>query len=454
MGSPPPRMHLGIFFNHTGHHLASWRHPKAQADAAINLKHYIELAQTAERAGFDFIFFADSAAVRDTKPEILRRSAQYTAYFEPVTLLSALAVVTKHIGLVATATTSYNEPYNVARRFASLDHLSGGRAGWNVVTSGNAAEAYNFGRDEHFEHEFRYDRAQEFVQIVRGLWDSWDDDAFVRDKASGFFLDPDKLHFLNHRGKHFTVRGPLNVPRPPQGHPVIFQAGTSESGRELAAATAEGVFTSELTLTGQQAHYQDVKGRMARYGRLPDEMRVLPGLTAVVGRTEREAQEKWQFLQSLIDPIQGREFLTMLLGADLSGCDIDGPLPTLTQTSRATTGTFRSVTELAQRENLTIRQLYERLAGSRGKLTLIGSVSQVAGIMQEWFEKGACDGFILQPSYLPGELDEVCELLVPELQSRGLVRTGYDGNTLRDNMRLRRPASRYLRPEELTHAAE
>jgi len=445
-------MHLGVFFNHTGHHLASWRHPKAQADAAVNLNHYVGLAQTAEQAGFDFIFFADSAAVRETKPEVLRRSAQYTAYFEPVTLLSALAVVTKHIGLVATATTSYNEPYNVARRFASLDYISGGRAAWNVVTSGNDAEAYNFGRDQHFDHEFRYERAREFVDVVRGLWDSWDDDAFVRDKSTGVFLDPEKLHKLNHRGRHFTVRGPLNVPRPPQGHPVIFQAGTSEAGRELAAATAEGVFTSELTLPAQLEHYQDVKDRMARYGRRPDEMLILPGLTAVVGRTEHEAQEKWRFLQSLIDPVQGREFLTMLLGADLSGYDIDGPLPDLANSGFSSRGTFRSVTDLARQENLTIRQLYERLAGSRGKLTLIGSVSRVADIMQEWFEAGACDGFILQPSYLPGELDEICELLVPELTARGLVRTGYDGNTLRNNLGLRRPISRYARTNELKAA--
>jgi len=447
------RMHLGVFFNHTGHHLASWRHPKAQADAAINLNHYIGLAQTAEKAGLDFIFFADSAAVRETKPGVLRRSAQYTAYFEPVTLLSALAVVTKHIGLVATATTSYNEPYNVARRFASLDYISGGRAAWNVVTSGNEAEAYNFGRDEHFDHELRYQRAREFVDVVRGLWDSWDDDAFIRDKSTGVFLDPEKLHKLNHRGKYFTVRGPLNVPRPPQGYPVIFQAGTSEAGRELAAATAEGVFTSELTLAAQLEHYQDVKKRMARYGRRPDEMLILPGLTAVVARTDHEAQGKWNFLQSLIDPVQGREFLTMLLGTDLSGYDIDDPLPDLANTSFSSRGTFRSITDLARQEALTIRQLYERLAGSRGKLTLIGSVSRVADTMQEWFEAGACDGFILQPSYLPGELDEVCELLLPEMRERRLVRTGYDGKTLRDNLGLQRPVSRYAPMNGLNTAA-
>ncbi|MGE0629117.1 MAG: NtaA/DmoA family FMN-dependent monooxygenase, partial [Hyphomicrobiaceae bacterium] len=231
------KMHLGVFFNHTGHHIASWRHPRADADAGVNIDHYVRLAQTAESAGLDFLFFADSAAVAERRPRSLSRSAQYTAYFEPTTLLGALAMVTRHIGLVSTATTSYNEPYNVARRFASLDFISKGRAAWNVVTSGNASEAPNFGRDAHYEHEARYDRAREFVEVVFGLWDTWDDDAFPRDKDSGIFLRPEKMHSLNHDGNHFKVRGPLNIPRSPQGYPVIFQAGTSEAGRELAAET-------------------------------------------------------------------------------------------------------------------------------------------------------------------------------------------------------------------------
>jgi alkanesulfonate monooxygenase len=442
------QMHVGVFFNHTGHHIASWRHPGAQADAAINLQHYIEITQAAERAGLDFIFFADAVGVREAKPEVLRRSAQYTAYFEPITLLSALSAVTKHIGLVATGTTSFHHPYHIARFFASLDHLSGGRAGWNVVTSGTNAEAYNFGLDEHYEHEARYVRAQEFVKVVQGLWDSWDDDAFPRDKASGFFLDPAKIHKLNHVGEHYKVRGPLNVPRAPQGYPVIFQAGTSEAGRELAAATAEGVFTSELTLEGQRQHYLDVKGRMARYGRNPDEMRILPGLTAVVAPTEAEAHEKWNYLQSLIDPIQGREYLAMLLDADLSACGVDDHLPDLSNARGKVTGTFRNVVAMAERDNLTIRQLYERLAGSRGKLTLVGSVTNVADTMQKWFEAEACDGFILQPSYLPGELTEICNLLIPELQNRKLIRVDYSGKTLRDNLGLRRPESRYAKPQK------
>jgi N-acetyl-S-(2-succino)cysteine monooxygenase len=439
------KMHLGVFFNHTGHHIASWRHPRADADAACSIEHYVKLACTAEQAGLDFLFFADSAAVRDAPLESLSRSAQYTAYFEPTTLLSALAMVTKHIGLVATATTSYNEPYNIARRYASLDWISKGRAAWNVVTSGNAAEAWNFGRDEHFEHHERYERAQEFIDIVKALWDSWDDDAWIRDKESGRFFDAQKMHLLNHKGRFFNVRGPLNTPRPPQGYPVIFQAGTSDDGRELAAATAEGVFTGNLSMQVQQEHYADVKHRMAKYGRTPDEMLILPGLTAIVGRTEAEAKEKHAYLQSLIHPVVGRDFLGMLLGDfDLSPYDVDGPLPDVPlEKVHASIGQAKNIYAIARGENLTIRQIWERLAGSRGKLTLVGSYKQIADEMQRWFENDACDGFILQPSYLPGELDDFAENLIPELQDRGLIRVGYDGNTLRDNLGLRRPPSRY-----------
>jgi len=436
-------MNLGVFFKNTGHHIAAWRHPDAQADAGINIKHYADCAIASEQAGFDFLFFADSAAVRDkVNYDVLSRSSQYTAYFEPTTLLSALAMVTKHIGLVATATTSYNEPYHVARKYASLDHISGGRAGWNVVTSGNASEALNFGRDEHYGHGERYHRAKEFVEVVRGLWDSWDDDAFVYDKASGAFFDPSKLHDLNHAGEHFKVRGPLNIARPPQGHPVIFQAGTSEDGRELAAATAEGVFTSELTIEESRAYYQDVKGRMKRYQRSPDQMRIMPGCTVFCGETEAEANDRYDYLQSLIDPVVGREYIGGLLGMDLSDCSIDGPIPDR-PSPRSEMGTFKNIVNMAKRENLSIRQVYSRLAGSHGKLCLTGSAVQIADTMQDWFENNACDGFILQPSYMPGDLDHIARVLIPELQNRKLCREAYDGTTLRDNLGLDRPRSRY-----------
>jgi alkanesulfonate monooxygenase len=437
----PGFMQFGVFFKNTGHHLAAWRHPRSQPDAGINVQHYADCARTAEKASFDFLFFADSAAVRNIPFETLSRSSQYTAYFEPTTLLAALAMVTKHIGLVATATTSYNQPYHVARKFASLDHISGGRAGWNVVTSGNEAEAYNFGLDEHYEHDERYRRAHEFVQVVQSLWDSWDDDAFLYDREQGRFFDPDRVHMLNHAGKYYKVRGPLNIPRPPQGYPVIFQAGISEAGRELAAATAEGVFSGELTVERSRAHYSDIKKRMSRYGRSPDHLKILPGCTVVCAPTEAEVKDKEDYLASLIHPTVGREYIATLTRMDLSDCAPDDPLPD--RPAKATSGIGDSVRALAKRENLTIRQLYERLAGSHGKLTLRGTPTQIADQMQEWFANHACDGFILQPSVMPGDLDDVAELLVPELQHRGLTRVGYAGATLRENLGLLRPPSRH-----------
>ena len=271
-------MKLGAFFHPTGNHVAAWLHPDAQIDAGTNFRHYAEITQTAERGKFDLMFVADAVATRDGKIEALRRWPQYMAYFDPLTLLPALAAVTTHVGLCATATTSYNEPYHIARKFASLDHISGGRAGWNVVTSSNVSEAFNFGRERHYEHDARYDRAIEFVEVVKGLWDSWDDDAFIRDRRSERYFDPAKLHYLNHKGEHFSVRGPLNVARPPQGHPVLFQAGSSEIGREVAARFAERVFTPQHNLAGAQEFYSDLKERMRKYDRPPEALKVMPGL--------------------------------------------------------------------------------------------------------------------------------------------------------------------------------
>src|SRR5882762_5943618 len=368
------RMKLGAFFHPTGNHVAAWLHPDAQIDAGSNFRHYAEITQTAERGKFDLMFFADAVATRGGKLEPLRRWPQYMAYFDPLTLLPALAAVTQHIGLCATATTSYNEPYHIARKFASLDHISAGRAGWNVVTSSNIAEAYNFGREQHYEHGERYDRAVEFVEVVCGLWDSWDDDAFIRDRVSGRYFDPAKLHVLNHKGKHFSVRGPLNVARPPQGHPVIFQAGSSEVGRELAARIAEGVFTPQHTLAGAPDFYCDMKGRMAKYGRTRDQLKIMPGLNPVVGRTAREAEEKHRFLRSLIHPDVGLELLSNALGGfDLSEYDLDGPLPDVPDHRGIIAGqtAFRNVMTWAREEKLTIRQLYERYAGARGQRTII-----------------------------------------------------------------------------------
>src|SRR5215510_5498602 len=299
-------MRLGAFFNPTGHHVASWRHPDAQADAGINFAHYVEITRTAERAKFDLVFFADNICVREANMEALSRSAQYIANFEPLTLLGALSALTTHVGLVATASTSYNEPFHVARKFASLDHISGGRTGWNLVTSGMAMEAYNFNRDAHYEHGERYERAREFAQVVVGLWDSWDDDAFIRDKDSGIFLDPTKVHPLNHKGEWFSVRGPLNVPRAPQGRPVIVQAGGSEDMIRVAAEFAEVIFCAPLNLEQAQTLYAELKARMAQHGRSADEMKIMPGLSTIVGRTAEEAQQQADYLQSLIHPMVAR----------------------------------------------------------------------------------------------------------------------------------------------------
>jgi alkanesulfonate monooxygenase len=440
------KMKLGAFFHPTGHHVASWLHPGAQPDAGTNFRHYVQLAQASEAAKFDLMFLADAVAVRDGKQEALSRWPQYMAYFEPLTLLSGIAGLTERIGLVATATTSYNEPYNLARKFASLDLISGGRAGWNVVTSANVFEAYNFGREAHYEHAERYDRAEEFTDVVRGLWDSWDDDAFVRDRSTGRYYDPAKLHTLNHKGEHFSVRGPLNVARSPQGHPVLFQAGSSEVGKELAARTAEAVFAAAYTLEGAQAFYKDLKGRMAKYGREPDHLKIMPGLNAIPGRTEKEAREKHAYLQSLIHESVGLEVLSnALAGYDLAGLDPDGPLPAevYSMVPKGSTTAFRNVISWSRDEGLTIRQMYLRFAGARGQRSLIGSASQIADSMAEWFLNRGVDGFLIQPSHLPGGLEDFITLVIPELQERGLFRTEYEGTTLRENLGLPRPVGRY-----------
>ena len=449
MGRDNPRgfMKLGGFFHPTGNHVAAWLHPGAQIDAGQNVHHYVQLAQTAERARFDLMFLADANATRDGKLEALSRWPQYMAYFEPITLLSAVAMGTTHIGLAATATTSYNEPYSVARAFASLDHISAGRAGWNVVTSSNASEAWNYGRDAHFRHADRYDRALEFVEVVRGLWDSFEDDAFIRDRAQARYFVPEKLHMLRHKGAHFSVRGPLNVARPPQGHPVLFQASASEAGKTMAARFAEGMFTPLLSLPQAQAFYVDVKDRLPGFGRGRDALKILPGLNPIVGRTMAEALEKQDYLTSLIHPDVGLELLSDAVGGfDLAGYALDGPLPDAVDATfdPAQHGvSFRNVLRWAREERLTVRQLYQRFAGARGQRTLVGTADSIVDEMEAWFLGHGCDGFLIQPSHLPGGLDEFVATVVPELQSRGLFRTQYEGATLRENLGLPRPPNRH-----------
>ncbi|ELP95892.1 LLM class flavin-dependent oxidoreductase [Pseudomonas syringae] len=441
MSTTARQMKLGAFLMATGHHVAAWRHPNVPADAGLDFKHYRHVARVAEAAKFDALFVADSVAA--ATGDIASRMAR-SDHFEPLTLLSALSAVTEHIGLIATATTTYNEPYHVARKFASLDHLSGGRAGWNLVTSDAAAEAQNFGRAEHVGHAERYSRAREFHQVVTGLWDSWADDAFTRDKASGEYYDPGRLHVLNHQGEHFSVKGPLNVARSPQGQPVVVQAGSSEVGRDLAAQTAEVVFTAQTSLASAQAFYADLKGRLSAYGRAVDSLKIMPGVFIVVAETEALAKAKFESFQELVEPQVGVALLGRMLGNfDLSGYPLDGPLPELPLTDSGQRSRQKLLTELADQENLTLAQLGRRIAGGRGHYSLIGTPEQIADELQRWFEQGAADGFNVLVPHLPGGLEDVARLLVPELQRRGLFRTEYEGTTLRENLGLQRPAYRF-----------
>lgn len=444
MSNPRGKMRLGAFLMATGHHVAAWRHPDSVADAGVNFAHQKLLVQAAEAAKFDLVFVADSDGFWYGGNNAGMGRTHAGAGFEPLTLWSALAAVTKHIGFVSTVSTTYNEPWHVARKFASLDLISGGRAAWNVVTSANEHAAPNFGRAEHPDHAARYRRAVEFLDVVLGLWDSWEDDAFLRDKAQGEFFDPSKLHPLHHEGEFYHVRGPLTVPRSPQGHPVIVQAGSSEPGRDLAARTAELVFTAQLRLEDAQEFYGDLKGRMARYGRHPDHLKIMPGIFPVVGQTQAEAEAKYQALQDLIHPGVGLAMLAGVGGGmDLTAFPVDGPVPQDLPVSETHRSRQRLLLDLAARENLTIRQLYMRIAGARGHWTVIGTPAVIADAMEEWFTRGAADGFNVMPPVLPGGLTDFVTLVLPELRRRGLFRTQYEGRTLRENLGLPFPANRY-----------
>lgn len=435
--SAPRQLKLGAFLMATGHHVAAWRHPDVPADAGLDFQHYKHLAQVAEAARFDALFVADSVAA--ATGEQASRMAR-SDHFEPLTLLAALSAVTDRIGLIATATTSYNEPYHVARKFASLDHLSGGRAGWNLVTSDAAAEALNFGREAHLGHAERYSRAREFEQVVRGLWNSWSPDAFVRDKASGRYFEPGKCQVLDHHGEHFQVKGPLNVARSPQGYPVIVQAGSSETGRELAAETAEVVFTAQTSLADAQAFYRDLKSRAVRLGRAPEALKIMPGLFVVVGASRAEAEDKFAEFQDLVLPEVGIALLGRMLGNfDLSGYPQDQPLPELPLTDSGQQSRQRLLTQLSREENLTLAQLGRRIAGGRGHFSVIGTAGDVADQMQAWFEGEAADGFNILVPHLPGGLEDVAYQVVPELQRRGLFRREYAGSTLREHLGLAVP---------------
>ncbi len=435
------QLRLGAFMRPVSIHTGAWRYPGGLPDANFNFGHIKRFAQTLERGKFDAFFMADHLAVLNMPMDALKRSATVTS-FEPMTLLSALAIVTEHLGLVATGSTTYEEPFHVARRFSSLDHISGGRAGWNVVTTSNPDASRNFGREEHLEHAERYRRAREFYDVVTGLWDSWADDAFIRDVDSGIFFDPERMHVLNHEGPHLKARGPLNIGRPVQGWPVIVQAGASEPGRQLAAETAEGVFTAQRDLAVGQAFYADVKGRMEKVGRDPDHMKILPGCLVVIGDTVEEAREKRALLDSLVHYDSAIASLSIALGCDASGFDPDGPLPEIPESNASKSGRDRAIL-LAERESLTVRQLAQRLGGYSG-LSMIGTPETIADEMEEWLMERGSDGFTVQFPYLPGGLDDFVDRLVPELQRRRIFRTEYEGTTLRDNLGLPRPENQFF----------
>jgi FMN-dependent oxidoreductase (nitrilotriacetate monooxygenase family) len=419
-------------------HTAWWRYPGSEPDTNFNFKRLTHLAQTLERGCFDAFFMADHLAVLNMPVEALKRSATVSS-FDPLTLLPALAVVTEKIGLIATASTTYNEPYHVARKFASLDHLSGGRAGWNVVTSGNPQEALNFGLDEHVQHAVRYRRAREFFDVVIGLWDSWADDAFIRDQASGVFFDPERLHVLNHKGEFLKVRGPLNVARPVQGWPVIVQAGASDAGRQLAAETAEVIFAASTDLEGARTFYSDVKQRAQKAGRRPEHLKVLPGALVVVGDTIEDARKKRARLDSLVHYDSAIASLSVALGTDVSGFDPEGPLPPIPETNASKSSRERII-EIGRREKLNVRQLAQRVGGFAG-LTFVGTGSSIADEMEHWLASDGCDGFNIMFPFLPAGVDDFVAKVVPELQRRGIFRSSYEGSTLREHLGLPRPAN-------------
>lgn len=427
-----------------GNHLGGWRHKDSWSGTLMNLDHMIETAQLAERGKLDLLFMADGNAVRQMdKPALFAANSpsDRPAVFEPVTLMSALAMHTKHIGFLATATTTYEEPYLLARKFASLDHLSKGRACWNVVTTSYPGDSLNFGRAEHVARNERYERAHEFVDVCKGLWDSWAEDAFPQNKATGQYLDPSKVHTLHHKGKFFTIKGPLNVARCPQGYPVLFMAGQSEPGREFAAHTADCLFAVTNTIEDGKKFYADIKGRMDKYGRAPDTLRIMPGGSVYVGRTRDEADELFDELQSLISPTVGVPYLSKLVEKDLSGYPLDGPLPDLSEETVGIASFRTTIAEIAKRDNLTLRQTYERVLPSMGHVIFKGNPKDVADQIEDWYVSKACDGFNIQTPVMPRGLKDFVELVVPELQHRGLFRKEYTGKTLRENMGLPVPVN-------------
>jgi FMN-dependent oxidoreductase (nitrilotriacetate monooxygenase family) len=441
------QLHFNLFLLGVGHHEAAWRHPATDPADLADIGHFQRLARTAEAAAFDSVFLADGVEARADTAHSL------ASHFEPFTLLAALATATSRIGLIGTVSTGFSEPYNLARQFASLDHISHGRAGWNIVTSATDRAAQNFNRTANQEHATRYERADEFLRVTTALWDSWQDGALRLDRASGAFADPDKVREINHVGKHFQVRGPLNIPRGPQGHPLLVQAGSSQDGRGFAARWAEAVFTAQQTLAEGQEFYADLKRRATALGRDPEQVKILPGIVPVLGSTEAEAQSLDRELDELIIPHRAIGVLSSLLGVDLSDHPLDAPLPPLPPVTaiNGAKSRFELIRDLAERDRLTLRQLVGRLGGGRGHQVVVGTPEQIADHIEEWFGQGAADGFNVMPPVLPAGLEVFTEQVVPILRRRGLFRAEYSGSPLREHYGLARPEARV--PEARVHDA-
>jgi FMN-dependent oxidoreductase (nitrilotriacetate monooxygenase family) len=439
------QMKLAAYLIGTGMHVASWRHPTSNPNASIDVKALQRLSKIAEKGKFDLAFVADSLAINhESHPQILNR-------FDPIVLITALAAATEKIGIGATASTTYSEPYVLARQFASVDHISGGRVGWNVVTTADATgeTALNFSRDKHLAHDHRYERAEEFIDVVQGLWDSWEDDAFVHNKETGKFFDPDKVHELRYKGNYFSVKGPLNIARSAQGQPVIIQAGASIPGQRLAARTAEVVFTHWDNIEESKRYYQELKSSLMAFGRSVEELHILHGISPIIGETEEIAIQKYNNLQSLVDPYESLKFVSGYMGnvdfskysLDTPAKDVEFPLVNSIQSN------FNEMKKIIGEEDIKVGELYARFFSPARRDRFVGTPTQVADEIEVWFTEKAADGFMLQFPLLPGDLEDFVEKVVPILQERGLFRLDYEGDTLRDHLGLKNPKNRFANEE-------
>jgi FMN-dependent oxidoreductase (nitrilotriacetate monooxygenase family) len=437
------QIHLNLFIHGVGHHEAAWRLPESNPFGNTDVGHFVNLARIAEAGKMDSVFFADGPVLMGNP------TFRPLGRLEPTTLLGALSAVTERIGLIATASTSYKEPYDLARTFASLDHISGGRAGWNIVTTAGDEAARNFGRDGQADHKARYDRAADFLEVVTKLWDSWEDGAQIGDKELGVFADRDQIRQIHHVGPYFSVAGPLNVPRSPQGYPLLVQAGSSEDGKAFAARFAEAVFTAQRTLQEGQDFYGDLKQRAAALGRVPESIVILPGIVPVLASTEAEAKAREREFEERLNPEYGLAQLSRFFSLDLTGLDLDKPLPELPVEHEIEGHKSRTtlITNLARSENLTVRELLAKLGGGRGHRTFSGTPEQLADTLELWFRNGAADGFNIMPAAMPGDLQTFVDAVIPILQRRGLFRRNYEGRTLREHYGLSRPGNRLAQRE-------